>query len=178
MTVAALRALLDQELPHVPHHPAPHLPRTHFTAKENPVQTATAAAQPTTPPALRTVPGPPQTTETLPVGKLLAWGDHHPDKGIQAHAALVRASLAELRARHQADKELEAITAEAEDLEKRLAEIRQRQAQLQPKRTRTRRDYDTAEVRAWARANGHTVPDRGQIPKKVLQAWREREKTA
>lgn len=29
----------------------------------------------------------------------------------------------------------------------------------------------TAEIRAWARDNGHTVPDRGRIPTDVVDAW-------
>lgn len=180
MTVAALRALLDQELPHVPRHPAPHLPHIHFTAKETPMQTAAAGAPHPARSTLRRLPAPApgaereRETERIPVGELLAWADKHQDPAIQDQSARARADLTGLRARHQADRELAAITAEAEQLERRLTEIRRRQSELRPKR-KTKRDYDSAEVRVWARANGHTVPDRGQIPKKVLQAWRERQ---
>jgi hypothetical protein len=31
---------------------------------------------------------------------------------------------------------------------------------------------DTAEIRAWARENGHTVSERGRIPTSVLKAYR------
>lgn len=43
-----------------------------------------------------------------------------------------------------------------------------------PKRARTPRrstDIDLAAVREWARANGHTVSDRGRIPGTVLEAY-------
>ncbi|MFG3491703.1 histone-like nucleoid-structuring protein Lsr2 [Streptomyces sp. NPDC047972] len=30
---------------------------------------------------------------------------------------------------------------------------------------------DTGTVRAWARANGHEVPDRGRVPLAILEAW-------
>ncbi|MBQ9918656.1 MAG: Lsr2 family protein, partial [Microbacterium sp.] len=32
-------------------------------------------------------------------------------------------------------------------------------------------DIDLAAVREWARANGHTVSDRGRIPASVLEAY-------
>jgi len=31
----------------------------------------------------------------------------------------------------------------------------------------------TAEIRAWARANGITVPDRGRLRPEIHQAWRD-----
>ncbi|SDQ16586.1 Lsr2 family protein [Quadrisphaera sp. DSM 44207] len=31
---------------------------------------------------------------------------------------------------------------------------------------------DTAEIRAWARENGHTVSERGRIPTSVIEAYR------
>lgn len=34
------------------------------------------------------------------------------------------------------------------------------------------RDYNPAEVRTWATANGHEVPARGRIPAQVLDAYR------
>src|ERR671912_521942 len=40
-------------------------------------------------------------------------------------------------------------------------------------KTRRRRGgaLDTAEVREWARAHGHTVSDRGRIPRHILEAF-------
>ena len=43
-----------------------------------------------------------------------------------------------------------------------------------PRRTRSARrssDIDLGAVREWARANGHTVSDRGRIPATVLEAY-------
>jgi hypothetical protein len=41
-------------------------------------------------------------------------------------------------------------------------------------RRRRRGAPDTAAVREWARANGHTVSDRGRIPGPILQAFTAR----
>jgi hypothetical protein len=115
------------------------------------------------------------------VGQLLAWGDQHTDPAVQDQAARARAALVGLRQRHAADQELTAITAEEDQLRKRLEEIEARKHQLLPATAKKRRpavrDYDTREVRAWAREAGIDCPGVGQIPKRVLDAWRQR-KTA
>ena len=41
-------------------------------------------------------------------------------------------------------------------------------------RRRRRGSPDTATVRAWARANGHTVSDRGRISRPILEAFTAR----
>lgn len=114
--------------------------------------------------------------EALPFGQLLKWGDQHTDPDIRDQAARGRAILAALRTRHAADQELTSITTEAEQLQKRLDELRAREAELAPKAKRKRgayvRDYDAREVRAWAGANGIECPRVGQLPKRVLDAWR------
>jgi len=118
----------------------------------------------------------PAAAEPLPIGELLKWGDEHPDKAVQDKAVQARTALDELRTRHTADQELTAISDEAAQLEKRLAELRAREAELAPKKKRKSssrvRDYDTRAVRAWAGANGVDCPRVGQIPKRVLDAWR------
>ncbi|EGX60135.1 hypothetical protein SZN_09441 [Streptomyces zinciresistens K42] len=111
----------------------------------------------------------------LPLPALLAWGDSHPDSSVQDQAARARAAVEGLRARHAADQELTAITDEAAQLEKRLAELRAREAELAPKKPRRSpppRDYDARTVRAWAVGHGVDCPGVGQIPKRVLDAWR------
>ncbi|MEI5522499.1 hypothetical protein WB388_18010 [Streptomyces brasiliscabiei] len=181
MTIAALRALLDeidtQGGPEAARHNRLDLDplngRTH-----HPVTTA---------PALRTAPPVVDVQlkdsadvrlkepAALPVGQLLKWGDEHPDPEVQDQAARARAALAGLRQRHAADAELTAITTEADQLEKRLAELRAREAELAPtkqKRVRKPVDYPAAEVRAWAQANGHDCPPVGRVPKAVVDAWR------
>ena len=45
-----------------------------------------------------------------------------------------------------------------------------RQTAVAEKPTRSNRDQ-TAAIREWARANGHTVSDRGRIPKAVVEAY-------
>lgn len=46
-------------------------------------------------------------------------------------------------------------------------------------RANTPTDYNTREVRQWARREGIPVPDRGRyLPKVVVQAWRAREEAS
>lgn len=167
MTIAALRRLLDEELPHVSRQPAPWIPHTERKRKELtmsliPNPRAAHPAQPTA------------QAEPLPVGKLLAWAASHPDKSLRDQAGKARDILDVLRDRHQAMTELAEIDTEAAELEKRLAELRARQAELTPKKRAKARDYEPAAVRAWANANGYDLPVRGQVPKAVVQAWRDR----
>jgi hypothetical protein len=111
------------------------------------------------------------------VEDLLAWAAAHDDRAVRKHADQARESLNALRQRRAADDELATIQGETEKLSQRLQELREREALLRPKtgkKQRPARDYDPREVREWARSNGFEVPDRGQIPKKVLEAWRTR----
>ncbi|WP_052479816.1 histone-like nucleoid-structuring protein Lsr2 [Streptomyces sp. NBRC 110035] len=119
----------------------------------------------------------PEATDNIPIGRLLKWGEDHPDTDVQDQAARIRAGLLGLRRRYAADQELTAIATEREQLEKRLAELGSREAELAPakakrKRATPVRDYDTRTVRAWAAENGVDCPAVGQIPKRVLDAWR------
>ncbi|MGW0495074.1 Lsr2 family DNA-binding protein [Streptomyces sp. NPDC003007] len=181
MTIAALRRLLD-EIDHQGGPEAARHNRLHLPDDERPHEPMTTAP-------VRN-PAPPivdvqlkaaadvqlREPEQLPVGKLLKWGDEHPDPEVQDQAARARAALTGLRQRHAADQELTAITTEAEQLEKRLAELRARKAELAPTKAKPRRkvqrDYDTREVRAWAAENGIDCPRVGQLPKRVLDFWR------
>lgn len=114
----------------------------------------------------------------LPLSSLLEWGDKHADSSVQEQAARARADVQGLRARYAADQELTLISDEAAQLEKRLAELRAREAELAPtKKTKRKpgtyvRDYEPRIVRAWAAENGIDCPSVGQIPKRVLEAWR------
>ncbi|MGW1300394.1 Lsr2 family DNA-binding protein [Streptomyces sp. NPDC002514] len=165
MTVTALRHLLDeidtQGGPDAARHNHLHLPDDEGI---EPMNTTVHAAQAA-------------SSDQLPVGKLLAWGDAHPDKDVQEQAARARMALHGLRTRHAADQELTAITTERQELEQRLAELQAREQELAPAKAKRKRaayvrDYDTREVRAWADANGVECPRVGQIPKRVLDAWR------
>lgn len=119
-------------------------------------------------------------TPPLPVGQLLAWADDHPDPDVQDQSARARAALTGLRKRHAADTELTAIADEAEQLEKRLTELRAREAELRPttrKKSKAKgaapRDYDDATVRAWARQHGIPVAPIGRVAREIVDRWRE-----
>ncbi|MEV8124817.1 WhiB family transcriptional regulator [Streptomyces sp. NPDC085944] len=119
----------------------------------------------------------PHTTEAVSTSKLLAWAEDHPDPNVQAQGARIEASLVGLRQRYDADQELTAITAKRARLEKELTALAAREAELAPAKKKRRsgayvRDYDTRTVRAWAVENDIACPTVGQIPKRVLDAWR------
>lgn len=147
---------------------------------------ADQSGQPPAPaePTEETAPAPAEETasvlvpEPMPgVDELLAWAAAHDDTAVRADGEQAAAVLAALRERRQVDAELEQITSEATQLEKRLTELRTRENELRPAATNKKqqqRDYEPGEVRAWARQNGYTVPERTRIPKDVLTAWRAR----
>lgn len=118
------------------------------------------------------------TAKALPLEQLLKWGDSHADPDVQDQAARARITVHGLRTRYAADQELTRISDEAAQLEQRLAELRAREAELTPTKKGKRktgaraRDYDTRTVRAWAAENNVDCPRVGQIPKRVLDAWR------
>ncbi|WP_164932301.1 MULTISPECIES: WhiB family transcriptional regulator [unclassified Streptomyces] len=122
-------------------------------------------------------PAPSAGTEQLSVSQLLKWGCEHADSDIREQAERARTDLAGLRKRHAADQELTAISTEAQNLEKRLAELRAREAELTPpkqKKSRSRNpvDYPAAEIRTWAKTAGVHCPPVGRVPKPVVDAWR------
>jgi hypothetical protein len=109
----------------------------------------------------------------MPVGQLLIWAAAHSDKTIRSHAEKARTSLESLRARYTADTELARIDGEAARLEKQLEVLRARKAELNPPKTpRKTPSYSAAAVRAWARENGITAPERGRVPTAVVDAWK------
>ncbi|MER5892369.1 histone-like nucleoid-structuring protein Lsr2 [Streptomyces sp. NPDC001876] len=126
------------------------------------------------------VPGPRQPQQApsagltvAPSGALLAWATTHPDKAIARLGEQARTAMAELRTRKAAEDELAQVDAEEQELRRRLQAVQARKAALRPRKKQPARDYDPAEVRDWARAYGQPVPDRGQVPKAVVDAWRE-----
>lgn len=179
MTVAALRRLLD-EIDHQGGPEAARQWRLHIPddPQEGPVAMTTAftppselvsALMPKTAAALTPEPKP------IPVGQLLKWGDDHDDEEVRDQAARARVLLTALRRRHDADQELTAITSKREQLEKELAALQAREAELAPPKKAGRRtptSPDTKAARAWAAANGVDCPPRGRVPKTVMDAWR------
>ncbi|MFD4830184.1 hypothetical protein ACFWPV_10065 [Streptomyces uncialis] len=169
MTIAALRALLDEELPHIPRHPAPRPPLHRNTTQETP---AMHEPQPT-----REAPAYPESAPPkIPVAQLLRWADTHHDPDIQDQAARARVILVGLNQRHHRDTELTAIASKKEELEQQMAELIARESELNPpkarRRSKTTVDYDSATVRAWARANNVPCTATGRPPTKVVDAWR------
>lgn len=181
MTIAALRRLLDeideQGGPEAARHNRLHLPDDEGT----PERMSTAPAPSPAPPVVDVRPkAGAESPELVTTSSLLRWAEDHPDPDVQAQGARAEAALTGLRQRYAADQELTAITTETEQLEKRLAELRAREAELAPtkakkKRAAHARDYDSRTVRAWADQNGIDCPSFGQIPRRVLDAWRARE---
>ncbi|MFJ6438510.1 histone-like nucleoid-structuring protein Lsr2 [Streptomyces sp. NPDC091416] len=167
MTIAALQQLLAEEQPDVPRHPAPRIPQIIARKRKS------MSAQPP-------VPGP-RTPQAAPsagltvatTGALITWAEKHPTKSIARKGQQARELLQELRELQAADEQLAQAEADEQRLLRELEAVRARREQLRPKRKAVRRDYDQGEVRAWATSQGLAVPSRGQIPKAVLQAWRE-----
>ncbi|MEV1020680.1 histone-like nucleoid-structuring protein Lsr2 [Streptomyces sp. NPDC050264] len=167
MTVAALRQLLDQ----IDLEGGPELARRTRPLSTNP-KDRTMTAVPTTASAPVSLH---EAAEKLPVGQLLAWGDNHPDTNVRDAATRARAALVGLRARYVTDHELAELDSEQAALEERLATLAARKAELAPPKARKVRkplDYNAAEVRAWARAQGVECPPVGRIPKAVVEQWR------
>lgn len=160
MTIAALRRLLHE----IDHQGGPEAARHNHLHLSEPEGT---------PEPMTTTPTAPTTdAELVTTSSLLRWAEDHTDPGIRDQGARAEAALTGLRRRYAADQELAVITTEAEKLEKRLAELRAREAELAPPKPKKKRDYDAREVRAWADQTGVDCPRVGQIPKRVLDAWR------
>ncbi|MFJ2701858.1 histone-like nucleoid-structuring protein Lsr2 [Streptomyces sp. NPDC087428] len=111
-------------------------------------------------------------TVSLPVGQLLAWAEAHDTKFVVRKAQQARLLLRELRGLYAKDEERAEADAEEQRLLKQLEEVRARKEQLRPRRKSSPTGYDQTTVRAWARANGYSVADRGSIPGPVVEAWR------
>jgi hypothetical protein len=127
------------------------------------------------------------------VWELIRWGEQHPAKGMQAHAARARAALAELGQARQREHAVTAAEAEVDRLRRQLAQAEQQLRNA--KHGKTRGDAAPAQVpasapprlpqpadkavcrqiRVWARERGFDCPDRGLISQQVLQAWEARD---
>ncbi|GAB2606885.1 hypothetical protein GCM10027168_44670 [Streptomyces capparidis] len=156
-----------------------------LAAAQDPTGTDTDPADPAADPA------PQQSADDLE--RLLAWADRHSAAAIRNRAARIRADLAELterRALDAAQREAEQRVAQARaELEAAQAHLRRVKggqpaaaaatpaaaatlaAVAQPAALHRRSREDLARIRAWARRNGHTVSDRGQIPRHIQAAY-------
>ncbi|MFE2940997.1 hypothetical protein ACFXKG_18330 [Streptomyces sp. NPDC059255] len=185
VTIAALRRLLDQELPHVPRLPAPTLPRRPFSAKETPDMPETADTLISTTDDVvdhedlaapqHSTEQPAAPAEPLTTGALIAWAERHTDPTVRADGERAWTSLQALRERHTADSELVQVDTEMSRLEDRLAVLRARRDHLAPRpKKRGARGYEPRVVRGWALEQGMDVPALGPVPKKIVAAWRQR----
>lgn len=157
MTIAALRALIDAELPHVTRHPSPRW--------TGPVPERTDM---TAPPTIR--PEPPVAT----VKDMLAWGDNHSSAALRRHAAQARLHLDALREGQRVDAEVRQLAAQEDSLRQRLEALRKQKADLQRGIRKATTPYTAAEVRTWAKDNNITCPAHGRVPQDVVEAWRAR----
>ncbi|MFE6288194.1 histone-like nucleoid-structuring protein Lsr2 [Streptomyces sp. NPDC057877] len=126
------------------------------------------------------------------VEQLLAWAEAHPVASIRNKAARVRGDLAELTARHTIDdaqrKAEERVATLKAELDKAQDELRAIKTGTLPSPTATavavpaptpirsglgsgRTKEELADIRTWARANGHKVADAGIVAKKILDAY-------
>jgi hypothetical protein len=122
-------------------------------------------------------PPPQPALDDLHLTELLFWAGRHTDPDMRALGETVRHGVKTLVERRGKDKELAELAGQAAELERRLAEIRLRQRELVPPRPAAKKrgtGPDVARVRAWARAAGLPVPDRGRIPAEIWEAWRTR----
>lgn len=162
MTIAALRALIAAELPHVIRHPSPRW--------TGPAPERTDMTNPPTPHG-----DPPVAT----VKDLLAWGDAHPTATLRRHAQQARTHLDALRAGQQVAAEVHQLTAQEDTLRRRLEDLRKRKADLlRPGTRRAPVAYTAAEVRTWAAEHNIPCPGHGRVPKDVVDAWQAGTTTA
>jgi len=122
------------------------------------------------------------------IEELIRWGEQHPTRGMQAHAAPARTALAELDQARGKERAVTAAEAKVDRLREQLAraerDLRAAKtgrpatalavvpAPAASERLEQPADKETRQqVRAWARERGMSAPDRGLISQEVLHAW-------
>ncbi|WP_460074095.1 Lsr2 family DNA-binding protein [Streptomyces sp. YKOK-I1] len=127
----------------------------------------------------------PETAQTTPqagIEALLAWGEQHTAKGVQALAAKARSALAELATRRANEQAVTDAEGRVDRLERELARAREELRQAKtgkpvpapataPAPDGKLSKAQLAAIRTWARCNGHQVADRGNPAKAVLDAY-------
>ncbi|MDT0347532.1 Lsr2 family DNA-binding protein [Streptomyces litchfieldiae] len=176
-------------LPHLPEPPAEHHDedddQDHGQDGDEPM---TATPEPAAPLTDQPVPAEPvdvaeqadSRASDSEIEALLVWGEQHDTKSIAALATRVRAGLAELADRRDSERQVADAAAAVERLKTELAraEAALREARAgKPSSTSaapsapSRPREELARIRAWARANGHQVADRGIIPRDICEAY-------
>lgn len=103
---------------------------------------------------------------------LIAQGQEHSSKRIQAAAKRADEALEKLRDLFAAEQAKAEAQAEIDQLERQLREAKARargQAVTSPATAVAR--VDTKKIRAWAHEHGVHCPDRGRVPKRVVEAY-------
>ncbi|MEU8695809.1 histone-like nucleoid-structuring protein Lsr2 [Streptomyces sp. NPDC048665] len=125
----------------------------------------------------------PGTATVMPVTgieALLVWGEQHAARGVQALAAKARTALAELATRRNTDHAVAEAEGRVNRLERELARARKELREVKtgkpvpaaaPAVNGKVSKEQLAAIRAWARANGHQVADRGNPAKTVMDAY-------
>lgn len=117
----------------------------------------------------------PKATVPLEVDELLAWAEKDGTARARTLSSRVRIQLVELGEIHAKHAETAEMRRFVATLEKNLAEAKAQLRRLQnatPSTGASTAAASTSEIRAWARANGHEVPDRGRVPGPVADAYR------
>jgi hypothetical protein len=133
----------------------------------------------------------------LPLEELLAWGEQHAARGVQALAARARAALVDLASRHDTDRAVVAAESQVERLRQQLARAEQQLRDVKAGKTATppattaavavavavpdgqrleqpADKEDRRRIRDWARTQGlypADKGDRGVISQEILRAW-------
>ncbi|WP_423833334.1 hypothetical protein [Streptomyces manipurensis] len=110
---------------------------------------------------------------------LLAWGTNHHAAAVRQYADRALTALEALQSRHQHEAELLRITSQVDELQEQLNRLKTREAELKGKGRTTKprtapaaRDYNPAEVRAWAQQAGVECPPAGVVRQSVVEQWR------
>ncbi|MFK0112536.1 hypothetical protein [Streptomyces sp. NPDC091217] len=130
----------------------------------------------------------PEKTDTAPavpeagIEALLAWGEQHTAKGVQALAAKARTALAELAGRRATEQAVTDAEGRVERLERELARAREQLRVAKTGKPAPVADATPASngrfsktqldaIRTWARANGYTVSNLGNPARSVVDAY-------
>lgn len=121
----------------------------------------------------------PKATIPLEAEELLAWAETDGTARTRTLASRTRVALAELGAIHAKHAETSEMRRFVATLEKNLAEAKAQLRRLQnatPSAAATPAivsagGASTSQIRAWARSNGHDVPDLGRLPAPVIDAY-------
>lgn len=142
-------------------------------AKRRHPSTAPQASPPRPRPPLAAVPSERPTVTTPPPTSNLDLISRAKASGASRIVRLAEKAEADLAALRAALTEHEAQAEARAKVDRLKAELAAAQEALRPRKQSAAAKPDTKAIRAWARQNGHTVPDRGTLPAAVVDAYTE-----